>query len=110
VEFPPFGENQKFMEVEMIELIYNKLPGCWKSWMSDAKYVPLKHSLDKLFNCMKHFEIANAFNPPAKQAQEMNDSNENENSKKKKVKCIIRSCLMMKIFWHANVVAYFTKN
>jgi hypothetical protein len=84
VKFPPFGENQKFMENETIKLIYNKLPGCWKSWMSKAKYVPLEHSLDQLFDYMECYELADAFNLLVKQAQEMNDSNEDKNKKKQK--------------------------
>jgi hypothetical protein len=54
------------------------------SWISDVKCVLLEHSLDKLFDYMEHYELAIAFNPPVKQAQEMNDSNENKNKKKQK--------------------------
>jgi hypothetical protein len=86
VKFPPFGENQKFMEDKIIKfkLINDKLPGCWKLWMSEVKYVPLEHSLDKLFDYMECYELANAFNPPVKQAQEMNNSNEDKNKKKQR--------------------------
>jgi hypothetical protein len=72
------------MEDETIELIYNKLPGCWKSWMSKAKYVLLEHSLDQLFDYMECYELADAFNLLVKQAQEMNNSNEDKNKKKQK--------------------------
>jgi hypothetical protein len=49
-----------------------------------VQYVLLEHSLDKLFDYMEHYELADALNLPVKQAQEMNDSNENKNKKKEK--------------------------
>jgi hypothetical protein len=33
---------------------------------------------------MEHYELADAFNLPVKQAQEMNNSNEDKNKKKQK--------------------------
>jgi hypothetical protein len=55
--------------------------------MSEVKYALPEHSLDELFDYMEHcehYELANAFNPPDKQAQEMNNSNEDDNKKKQR--------------------------
>jgi hypothetical protein len=62
------------------------------------------HSLNKLFDQMECYELANAFNLLDKQVQQMHDSLKGS----KKAQSIIRSHLMM-MLQHPNIFVCFIK-
>jgi hypothetical protein len=76
--------------------------------MSEMKYVMLEHSFDNLFDYMECYELAYAFSPLVKQAQEPNSSNEDKNKMKQKGQSIVRSHLMI-MLQHPNVFVYFIR-